>query len=87
MLRSSLPPPWLSTYVTEHAPTIRGLKPIDLGLGRFHGFRGVTEHAPTIRGLKLPDTRCRVVAQPWYVTEHAPTIRGLKRRVRLSPPR
>ena len=62
--------------MTEHAPTIRGLKHRRLA-ARLDRIRQVTEHAPTIRGLKRDGSyvlRFPMVA----VTEHAPTIRGLK---------
>ena len=38
--------------MTEHAPTIRGLKQGREGAGEFLATILVTEHAPTIRGLK-----------------------------------
>ena len=66
-----------SGWVTEYAPTIRGLKP---GAARYHrgGIAGmVTEYAPTIRGLK-PRHAARCRSGETGVTEYAPTIRGLK---------
>ena len=38
--------------VTEHAPTIRGLKQTDMHFYGTYVLARVTEHAPTIRGLK-----------------------------------
>ena len=41
-----------SARVTEHAPTIRGLKRESLYETKREFLLWVTEHAPTIRGLK-----------------------------------
>ena len=46
--------------MTEHAPTIRGLKRVNL-CAEYENNRRVTEHAPTIRGLKPSSTGRRMM--------------------------
>ena len=63
--------------VTEHAPTIRGLKRASSVVCSDKHLANVTEHAPTIRGLKHNNSHA-IPSPCRRVTEHAPTIRGLK---------